>query len=235
MMRREHEKIKDTFGKYITNEVRDEILQSPIPLDGEIKQVTLVFSDLRDFTALVESTPPKEVVKIVNAYFSAMVKAIQNHRGLILQFVGDEIEAVFGAPLHLENHPLHAVRAAIEMHQRLEVVNHKLESLNCAPLCHGIGVHTGQVLAANIGGFDRLSYALIGDSVNVASRIQELNKKFMTDILISESTRTAIGREVDFQQIEATTLKGKSQPIRIFTVSDSSLYAKEQTDGVLQR
>ncbi|UCF91683.1 MAG: hypothetical protein JSW39_25990 [Desulfobacterales bacterium] len=218
ILRREHEKVKDTFGKYVTHEVRDEILQSRIPLDGEIKEVTLVFSDLRNFTALVESTPPKEVVKIINGYFSEMVAAIQNHRGLILQFVGDEIEAVFGAPLPLDHHPLHAVQAALEMRARLEVVNRKLASLSSVRLSHGIGIHTGQVLAANIGGFDRLSYALVGDSVIVAARIQELNKNFKTDILISESTKAAIGPEFDLKEIETTTLRGRSQPLKIYAL-----------------
>jgi class 3 adenylate cyclase len=234
-LRREHEKIKDTFGKYVTNEVRDEILYSRIPLDGEIKQVTLVFSDLRNFTPLVEATPPKEVVKIINGYFSEMIKAIQNHRGLILQFVGDEIETVFGAPLPLEDHPRHAVKAALEMRQRLISVNEKLESRNFARLRHGIGIHTGQVLAANIGGLDRLSYALVGDSVNVASRIQELNKKFGTDILISETTRATIGKEFDLVEIETTTLRGRSEHIKIFSVSDFNTDTKELTNGPVQR
>ena len=235
ILRREHERIKDTFGKYITNEVRDEILYSRIPLDGEIKQVTLVFSDLRNFTTLVEATPPKEVVKIINGYFSEMIKAVQNHRGLILQFVGDEIETVFGAPLPLEDHPRHAVKAALEMRQRLISVNEKLESLNFARLSHGIGIHTGQVLAANIGGLDRLSYALVGDSVNVAARIQELNKKFGTDILISETTRAIIGKEFNLVEIETTALRGKSEPIKIFAVSDFNIDTKELTDGSVQR
>ena len=218
LLRREHERIKDTFGKYITNEVRDEILYSQIPLDGEIKQVTILFSDLRNFTPLVESTPPKEVVEIINGYFSEMVEAIQNHRGLILQFVGDEIETVFGAPLPLDDHPRHAVNAALEMRLRLESVNNKLRSQNYAPLRHGIGIHTGQALAANIGGLNRLSYALVGDSVIVASRIQQLNKKYETDILISESTQAAIGRDFNLKEIETTTLTGRTQPIRIFKV-----------------
>jgi adenylate cyclase len=234
ILRREHERIKDTFGKYITNEVRDEILYSRIPLDGEIKQVTLLFSDLRNFTALVESTPPKAVVEIINSYFSEMAEAIQNHRGLILQFVGDEIETVFGAPLPLDDHPRHAVNAALEMRQGLERVNHKLQQRNYEPLSHGIGIHTGQVLAANIGGLDRLSYAMVGDSVNVASRIQELNKNFGTDILISEATRVTIGKDFVLEELEATELRGKSEPIRIFAVSDFNHDPKELTDGPVQ-
>ena len=108
--------------------------------------------------------------------------------------------------------------AALEMRRRLISVNQKLESLNFSHLRHGIGIHTGQVLAANIGGLDRLSYALVGDSVNIASRIQELNKKFGTDILVSETTRAAIGNEFDLVEIETTALRGRSHPIRIFAI-----------------
>ena len=181
-------KIMDAFGKYVTPEVRDQILAGNIPLDGEAKEVTVLFADLRDFTTLAESTTPKEVVRIINGYFSEMADAIGQNHGLVLQFIGDEIEAVFGAPLALEDHPTHAVRAALSMQQRLFVVNEKLKQQGYRPLRHGIGIHTGTVVAANIGSEDRLSYAMVGDTVNLASRIQGLNKEFGTDLLISATT-----------------------------------------------
>lgn len=218
ILRRERQRIIDMFGKYVTREVRDEILNKRIPLDGEIKEVTLLFADLRDFTKLVESSPPKEVVKIINCYFTEMAEAIHLHKGLVLQFIGDEIEAVFGAPLKLEDHPRLAVRTALEMRRRLEQVNKNLKSRNFPPLRHGIGVHTGQVLAANIGSLDRLSYALVGDAVNVASRIQEQTKKYQTDILISASTGSLLGSEFDLCNSELATLKGRTEPIRLFAL-----------------
>ena len=181
-------RIMDAFGKYVTREVRDQILSGNIPLDGENREVTVLFADLRDFTTMAEATPPKEVVKIINGYFSEMADAIGQNRGLILQFIGDEIEAVFGAPADLDDHPTHAVRAALEMSKRLLVVNQKLEQQGYGPLRHGIGVHTGTVVAANIGSEDRLSYAMVGDTVNLTSRIQGLNKKYGTEILVSSTT-----------------------------------------------
>ena len=109
---KESESIKESFGKYISEEVRDEILSGRVPLDGEMKRATLLFSDLRDFTPFVESTHPKQVVAIMNQYFNEMTRAVKMHKGLILQYVGDEIEAVFGVPINLEAHPDLAVQAA---------------------------------------------------------------------------------------------------------------------------
>ena len=199
---REREILNDAFGKYITPEIRDEILSGRIPLDGELKNVTVLFSDLRDFTPLVASTQPKEVVKIINGYFEEMAKAIHGHGGLVLQFIGDEIEAVFGAPLELENHPVAAARAALEMCERLGRYNSRLREQGWAPLRHGIGLDTGQVLAANIGSSERLSYALVGDTVNLASRLQGVSKELGRDIILSASTRNALGDEFRCESLE---------------------------------
>ncbi len=218
ILRRERQRVFDMFGKYVTREVRDEILSGRIPLDGEIKEVTLLFADLRDFTRLAESSPPREVVRIINCYFTEMANSIHLHNGLVLQFIGDEIEAVFGAPMSLDNHPRLAVQSALEMRKRLDQLNENLISQNYQPLRHGIGIHTGQVIAANIGSLDRLSYALVGDSVNVASRIQEQTKAYQTDIIISSSTQTALDREFELDRLDLIRLRGKTQTIQLFAV-----------------
>lgn len=108
---KERDFVKETFGKYVTSEIRDEILSGRVSLDGEIKNVTVLFADLRDFTPMVETTPPKQVVKIINSYFKEMDEAIKQYHGLVLQYIGDEIEAVFGAPVFREDHPVMAVKA----------------------------------------------------------------------------------------------------------------------------
>jgi class 3 adenylate cyclase len=212
-------KIMDSFGKYVTSEVRDQILEGRIPMDGELKDVTVLFADLRGFTTLTESTSPKEVVKIINGYFSEMSEAIGKNHGLVLQFIGDEIEAVFGAPSPLEDHPTHAVRAAMAMRERLVTVNEKLGEKGYAPLRHGIGIHTGNVVAANIGSEDRLSYALVGDTVNAASRIQSLNKEYNTDVLISAITLNRLSEYIHGEKLGATTVKGKKEPVEIFKLA----------------
>jgi len=212
-------KIMDSFGKYVTSEVRDQILEGRIPLDGELKDVTVLFADLRGFTTLTESTNPKEVVKIINDYFSEMAEAIGQNHGLVLQFIGDEIEAVFGAPTPLDDHPTHAVRAAMAMRERLVKVNEKLQQKGYTPLRHGIGIHSGNVVAANIGSEDRLSYALVGDTVNAASRIQSLNKEFDSDILISAVTLERLSEFIHGEKLGATPVKGKKDAVEIFKLA----------------
>jgi class 3 adenylate cyclase len=216
---RERELLKDTFGKYITPEIRDEILSGRIPLDGELKNVTVLFSDLRDFTPLVASAQPKEVVKIINGYFEEMAEAIHGHGGLVLQFIGDEIEAVFGAPLELEHHAVAAARAALEMCERLGRYNSRLQEQGWAPLRHGIGLHTGQVLAANIGSSQRLSYALVGDTVNLASRLEGVSKELGWDIILSASTRNALGDEFRYESLETVQIKGMAGPVEVFALA----------------
>jgi class 3 adenylate cyclase len=215
---RERELLNDAFGKYVSPEIRDEILSGGIPLDGELKNVTVLFSDLRDFTPLVASTQPKEVVKIINGYFEEMAMAIHGHGGLVLQFIGDEIEAVFGAPLEMEHHPVAAARAALEMHERLSRYNSRLREQGWTPLRHGIGLHTGQVLAANIGSSERLSYALVGDTVNLASRLQGVSKELGRDIILSASTRNALGDEFRYESLETVQIKGMAGPVKVFAL-----------------
>ena len=212
----ERERIKDTFGKYVSRQVRDEILSGRIPLDGEVKQVTVLFSDLRDFTPMVEATPPKKMVAILNGYFSRMTAAIEEQEGLVLQYVGDEIEAVFGAPLALADHPRRALAAALAMRRGLAAYNAELAARGGPTLRHGIGIHSGPVVAANIGGAGRLSYSLVGDTVNLAARLQELTKKMGRDILVSGATAAALGEGAALEHLEATTVKGRRQPVEVF-------------------
>jgi len=215
---KERDFIKETFGKYVTKEIRDEILKGGIPLDGELKEVTVLFADLRNFTSLSESMRPKEVAGLINQYFKEMAEAINQHKGLVIQFIGDEIEAVFGAPLALNDHASKAVAAALEMRRRLGLLNERLVENNLPQLQHGIGIHTGQVLAANIGSPDRLSYTLVGDTVNIASRIQELNKNFGTDILISSTTQADLSCAVDLEKLPETPIRGKAEPVVIYRI-----------------
>ena len=214
----ERELIRETFGKYVASEVRDEILSGRVPLDGEVKHVTVLFADLRNFTPMAEAHPPKEVVRIVNSYFKEMAEAIRNHHGLVLQFIGDEIMAVFGAPLYRSDHPMLAVEASMEMRRRLGTVNRHLKEQGLDPLAHGIGIHTGEVLAANIGSPERLSYALVGDTVNLASRLQELNKVFGTEIILSGATRAHLGERFPLVALPPTQVKGKSHAVDIYSL-----------------
>jgi adenylate cyclase len=168
---------------------------------------------------MVETTPPREVVNIINGYFREMDEAIKQYHGLVLQYNGDEIEAVFGAPIFRQDHASMAVRAALEMKKRLYAVNQDLEKRGHLPLFHGIGIHTGEVVAANIGSPDRLSYALVGDTVNLASRLQGLNKKFNTEIIISAPTKAGINDGFPLKELPVAGVKGKSGKVQIFTLA----------------
>ncbi|MBI3375279.1 MAG: HAMP domain-containing protein [Betaproteobacteria bacterium] len=216
---REREVIRETFGKYVSPEVRDEILAGRASLAGALREVTILFADLRDFTPWVESTPPAEVVADLNSYFTEMDAAIRAHRGLVLQFIGDEIEAVFGAPLADPRHAESAARAALGMRDRLAAWNSARRAAGKVALRHGIGIHTGTVLAGNIGSSERLSYALVGDAVNLASRIQGLNKDFGTEILLSGVTRGALDDAFDLEPLPAVRVKGKSAEVDVYSLS----------------
>ena len=215
---RERELVKETFGKYVTPEIRDEILAGRISGDGELKEVTVLFADIRDFTPWVEATAPRDVVRDLNEYFTEMAEAIRAQHGLVLQFIGDEIEAVFGAPIASRDHAAMAVRAALDMRGRLRAWNARREAAGKPALRHGIGIHTGTVLAGNIGGAERLSYALVGDPVNLASRIQGLTKDFKVDILISEATRKSIDSGVTVEELPAVRVKGRAEEVNVYKV-----------------
>lgn len=216
---RERDFLNETFGRYVSTAVRDEILAGRVSLKGELKEVTVLFADLRDFSQLVETIPPRDVVTIVNTYFQAMSEAIAAHDGLVIQFIGDEIEAVFGAPIALEHHAQNAIEAALEMRERLSRVNLELSGQGFPALRHGIGLHTGKVVAANIGSSQRLSYALVGETVNIASRIQDLNKKFGTDVLLSEAVfNKSTHKKIEMRQLSHATVKGISSPLILYTI-----------------
>jgi len=214
----EREQIRDTFGKYVTPQIRDQILSGRIPLHGERQIATLLFSDLRDFTNYVEANDPEEVIKSMREYFTAMQSAVRNYDGLVLQYVGDEIEAVFGVPLKIGDHADRAVHAALDMRKNLEELNQKRALLGKTPFRHGIGVHTGPVLAGNTGSDDRLSYALIGDTVNLASRIEGLTKVLQWDILISHETISHLTSSFEMKKEDPQNVKGFSKAITVYKI-----------------
>ncbi len=192
------------------------MLSRQIPLDGEVREVSVLFADLRNFTPLVERTTPQQVVRIINRYFEEMETAISDQGGLVLQFIGDEIEAVFGAPIPLADHATQAMIAAVNMNDGLAAVNRVFADCGRPPLQHGIGIHSGNVVAANIGSPSRLSYALVGDTVNVASRLQDANKQHGTSIIVSADTHRRFSREFPLHTLPTTTLKGKIEPVELY-------------------
>jgi adenylate cyclase len=219
----ERELLRDAFGKYVAPEVRDEILSGRTPLDGELRYVTVLFADIRDFTPMTESQDPKRVVKILNSYFATMAAAIKAQSGLVLQYLGDEIYAVFGAPVHIDSHPAKAFRAALDMKKRLATLNRDFQEKGWPQLRHGIGIHTGEAVVANIGSPERLSYLLVGDTVNLASRLQSLTRDIGCEVLFSEATFQYLGAkdmaDAAVKPVPPMHVKGKRLPVACYKIS----------------
>lgn len=212
----ERQKLRSAFGRYVTPEIRDEILADRIPLEGQRVEGTVMFADLENFTPFVENNPPEEVMRSMRSYFTRMQQAIRQHRGLVIQFVGDEIEAVFGVPVPFENHADAAVAAALEMRHALEVLNQERAAEGKGAFAHGIGIHSGSLLAGNSGSEEQSAYSLIGNTVNVAARIEGLTREIMCDILISEATAKQLIHPVEMEQLTPRLVKGYSKPITVY-------------------
>jgi len=214
----EREKIREVFNLFTSPEIAREILSDGTAGMGETRVVTLLFSDLRGFTRMAEQLPPEQVVKSINRYFSEMSAAIVEHDGIVLQYVGDEIEAVFGAPMDDPEHADKAVAAALEMRLRLASLNEERGERGQEPLHHGIGVHTGKALAGIVGSKYKISYAMVGDTVNIASRIQEINKELDSDILISEQTYRSLKVQREVSSPYSVSVKGKTNVVNVYQV-----------------
>ncbi len=214
----EREFIKDAFSRYVTRQVSDVVLQGGLDLGGEMRQVTILMADIRGFTSMSEEMAPKTVVKLLNRYFTAMVEACMEHDGLIDKFIGDAIMVVFGAPARTEPEvsALSAARAGLAMNRRLLMLNCKLQAEGLDPLRIGIGIHSGDAIAGNIGSPQRLNYTVIGDAVNIAARIETASKELAQNLLISEETRKLLGEQAIVGVGEVVQLKGKSKPTRVF-------------------
>jgi class 3 adenylate cyclase len=212
----ERRRIREAFGRYVNPEIRDKIMSGEIPLEGERTEATLLFVDLRGFTTYVEHHEPEEVIRSMRAYFTAMETAVRSQKGLVLQYVGDEMETVFGIPLHDPDHADRAVRAALDMRRNLEALNRERADQGKQPFRHGVGIHTGMVLAGITGSEDRLSYALIGDTVNLAARIEDLARDLGCDILVSEETVGRLKGSYDLEPQPPQPVKGHSRPITVY-------------------
>ena len=214
----EKEFIKNTFERYVSKELAHEILEhkEELQLGGEEKEVTILFSDLRGFTALSEKLSPAEVVSLLNIYFTRMIEVISAHQGMVDKFIGDAIMALFGAPIRRDDDPLKAVQCGLEMQRQMHLLNEERASKGLPPLIMGIGINTGSVVAGNIGSINRMEYTVIGDTVNVASRLEGASR--CGDVLITEATYLKIKEAVRVTRLEPMVFKGKSSQINVYRV-----------------
>jgi len=210
--------IKDTFGRYVSKQVAEAILNGRLELGGERRRATVLISDIRNFTAISEKFPPEEVVDFLNEYFSEMVSVVTKYEGTLDKFIGDALLAVFGAPITHPDDAKRAVFAALEMQEKLKEFNKKRVTKGKNEIRIGVAVHTGNLVAGNIGSEVRMEYTVIGDTVNLTSRLEPLNKQFGTQILISESTYREVKDDIEVREIPAVELRGKEEKVKVYDV-----------------
>ncbi|HXA97436.1 MAG TPA: adenylate/guanylate cyclase domain-containing protein [Candidatus Dormibacteraeota bacterium] len=208
-------RLRSAFGQYVSPEVMDQVLRRGSPLGGEVRRVTVLMSDLRGFTTMSERLAPQVVSEMMNEYFTAMVDVILAHRGLVQDFIGDAIMAVYGAPLDDPEHCWHAAQTAVAMHGALEALNRGWEAQDRGPLAMGIAVHTGLAFAGTLGAPRKKKYAVLGDTVNTTSRIEGLNRDLGTGILISGALLAVLMDRVVVRDRGSVAVKGRREPVEI--------------------
>jgi len=215
---REKRKMKKLFGQYVSKDVYEQLVANPAlaRLGGQRREMTVLFSDIRGFTSVTERGEPQAIVGMLNEYFTRMVTIVFRHEGTLDKFVGDMVMALFGAPLDDPRHADHAVEAALDMIAALGELNTQWKSEGRAELDIGIGINTGPMIAGNIGSEAIMSYTVIGDAVNLGSRLESLNKEYGTRIIISDATRERLSRPYRLRPLGDVVVKGKTQPVAIY-------------------
>jgi adenylate cyclase len=218
----ERERLKITFGKFTNKAVAERAMKGELTLGGELKTVTIFFSDIRSFTEISEKLEPHETVEFVNAYITQMVTCIDKTGGIVDKFIGDSVMAIWGAPVSTgspKQDALSCVRTALLMRASLKEFNRDRGGDDKKPLIKiGCGINTGDVVAGQIGSTERMEYTVIGDAVNLASRTEGLNKPLGTDILITENTWDLVKDYIIAEEMPPVTVKGKEKPIKLFAV-----------------
>lgn len=214
------EKIKTAMGKYISEDIMKNVVKNidELKLGGKKANVTVLFADIRGFTSMSEKLSADEVSVILNEYFTEIEPIVTRHNGVINKFIGDAVMAIFGEPIQDENHPKNAVRCACEMLDKVKELQAKWLEEGKPKIEIGIGINTGEAFVGNIGSERRMEYTVIGDMVNLASRIEGNNKTFKTNLLISESTYASAKSIVDTVKISNVKIRGKEKELNLYEV-----------------
>jgi class 3 adenylate cyclase len=220
---RQREAIRETFGRYVSGQVASAILEGQVHLGGEERHVTVLFADLRGFTRLSEAMPADRVVQLLNEHLGAMVRCVDETGGVTDKFMGDAVMAVWGVPVGLgspEDDAFGALDCALRMSAELDRMNAQRLSRGMEALEMGIGLHSGLVVAGNIGARQRMEYTIIGDVVNVCSRIEGLTRALDRRLLLSDATAALIGPRAELVELDTLPVKGRRRPVRLFTLPD---------------
>ncbi len=219
-MESEAMRVRGVLSRYVSQPVAETVLQEDLALSvGRRQRVTVLFSDIRGFTKMSERMPPEDVVSVLNAYFSRMVRVVFAYDGMLDKYIGDGMMVVFGAPVQHPDHAMRAVQAALRMREELELLNEERAARGEAALQIGIGIHTGEAVIGNIGTEQRLDYTAIGDTVNTASRIESLTKEHGTDILLSSETFAAVMGAVEAEAVPNVQIRGKTMNLDLFKLA----------------
>lgn len=215
--------VRDLFGQYVTPELAEAAIERRGQLDGQLVTCSVLFADIRDFTGIAEALPATRLIKMLNEYFSRMSAVVVEERGFVNKFGGDSLLAVFGTPLNPDpDHAACAVHAALRMRAELEGFNRDQEAMLLPEIRIGIGIATGDVVAGNVGSETKLEYTVIGDAVNIASRLQAMTKELDRAILANGETARASTSEGMFEPVGAVSVRGKSRPVDVYAVEGDS-------------
>jgi len=219
LAQKREQKIRNIFQKYVPKDVIEQFLKSPEGmLVGENRDLSILFSDIRSFTTISESMKPDELVNSLNRYFEAMVEIMYRHHGIVDKYIGDAIMGLFGAPVKHEDDALASVQAALEMRDALDVFNERQRAGGFPEFHTGVGINFGEVTVGNIGTEKKMDYTVIGDNVNLASRLEGLTKQYHQGIIISESLHERVKDKVPCRLLDLVTVKGKTRGVKIYGV-----------------
>lgn len=209
--------LKEMFGQYVPPELVQEMSENPekFNLDGESRLMTVLFADIRSFTTISESLNPRELKDLLNRYFTPMTEIIHHNRGTIDKYVGDMIMSFWGAPLNDPDHANHAVSAALQMLQKAQELNPELQKLGYPEIKMGIGLNTGPMNVGNMGSEFRMAYTVLGDSVNLGSRLEGLTKVYGVNLMVSDSTARSADDYI-YRELDRVVVKGQSKPVTIY-------------------
>lgn len=215
---REKRWLRQAFARYLSPALVEEIIVHPerLKLGGEAKDVTVLFADLAGFTGLSEEMPPETLIQMLNDYFSTMTRVILARQGTVDKFIGDAVMAVWGAPVPMADHAVLACQAALEMQEAMRRLQESWRERGLPQLAVRIGLHSGRVLAGNVGSTERFDYTVMGDTVNLASRLEGVNKRYGTEILISEATFRQAADHLLVRELDRVQVKGRHQPVAIY-------------------